>query len=417
MRSLGLLVIVTVLALLVTLAARVLSAEQKKQTDFICFWTAGNLIANGQSPYDSELQTQLQERFGWDKVEDGRGIFPFLPFYYPYWFGMFFALLVPMGYSAAKTTWLFLNAWMLFDSGVQARGLVPGVPRRIPPVLISAFFLSIVTLLVGQTTILILFLIIVAWKLMEQGRDLTGGMILAGVATKPQLAAVLILGVLLWAARQRRWRIVTGFFVGLAILCLGSSLFLPSWPIRMLEAMRRTAPPTEHFPWIGASWLLILKLIGLRSWLLWISYLALAVPMFLMVLAAALDRARPLRETIALGILAAFFIAPYGRHYDYPILLIPLLVLLGCRLSEKWGTALLVAVVFLPYLQFGFLIRYQNYAKDRGDFVYESTYFWIPMILLSTWLATGWRPRPSTTTPPSVEGGATPSHRGPVPVA
>src|SRR5258708_35649817 len=110
----------------------------------------------------------------------------------------------------------------------------------------------------------------------------------------------------------------------------------------MLSATRRTPPPTDYFPWIGPTWLLVLRSFGLGSWGVGVLYLAVALPVLGVVLRAALDPDRPLRDVASLGLLAAFFVAPYGRHYDFPILLIPLFVLLGGRLSEKAGNAVLM---------------------------------------------------------------------------
>jgi hypothetical protein len=174
--------------------------------------------------------------------------------------------------------------------------------------------------------------------------------------------------------------------------------------------MRRNPPPTEYFPWIGASWLLVLRTLGLRSWALGAAYLAAAVPLVVAALGAALDRARPLRDTIALGLLAAFFVAPYARPYDFPVLLVPLLVLLGDRLPERPAAALLVAVILLPYLQFFLLTKYRH-LYTTTDFILESTYFWIPLLLAAAWFATGARaaapvPMPVPAGRPDGDGGS-----------
>jgi len=33
--------------------------------DFVQFWSAGKLLANGQSPYDAELQAAINAEAGW----------------------------------------------------------------------------------------------------------------------------------------------------------------------------------------------------------------------------------------------------------------------------------------------------------------------------------------------------------------
>lgn len=379
--------VITLMTLLIVLMGRAVMPWGKMFPDFLCYWTTGRLVVEGRSPYDPEGQARIQREYGWDREEEGRGVLSFLPYYYPPWFAMACAALVPLGFGAAKTAWFFLNTWLLLGSGVLLREAVPGVPRLIPVVLVPLFFLSVQSLLLGQTTIIILYLIAWAWRLLESGRDRAAGAVLAGLVSKPQLTAVLLLGILIWAVRRRRWGVVGGFCLTGAALGLMGALIVPTWPIEMLKAMRRTPPPTVYFPWIGASWLLVLRTLGLRSWALGAAYLAAAVPLLVAILRAALDRTRPLRDTIALGLLAAFFIAPYARHYDFPVLLIPLLVLLDNRLPERSGTALLMALVLLPYLQFLLLAKYQH-LYTTTNFYMESTYFWIPVVLTVAWFAT-----------------------------
>jgi hypothetical protein len=356
--------------------------------DFITYWTAGKIIASGRNPYDVELQTRIQREYGWDKATTGRGTLEFLPYYYPPWFGMACTAFLPLGYEAGKAAWFFLNLELLFLAGYLLRDAVAGLARSIPLVAVPLFFLSVLALMVGQTSILILFLTAVGWRLLEHRRDRAAGVALALLTTKPQLTGVLVLALLLWAARRRRWGVVQGFAVALGALALSGALIVPSWPLQMLEATRRTPPPTDHYPWLGTTWFLVLKTLGLRSWGLWVLYLAVALPFFREVLKSALEVDRPLHDALALGLLAAFFIAPYGRHYDIPVLLIPAFLLIGGRLSEKAGSALLVALLILPYVQFSLLVKYSRLFTGGVNFFVEWTYFWIPALLAGTWFAT-----------------------------
>jgi hypothetical protein len=171
----------------------------------------------------------------------------------------------------------------------------------------------------GQTTLLVLFLLCLAWWLLEQHHDWSAGVVLAWLTLKPQLTMVLLAAVLLWAVRQRRWPVVLGFGITLTVLVLGCMLLVPAWPVEMWNAMRTPPPPpTEFYPWIGNTWLLVLRALGLHGPALWLLYAAVALPFLGVVLHAALDRTRPLSDVLALGTLAAFFVAPYARHYDFP---------------------------------------------------------------------------------------------------
>src|SRR5207249_4459241 len=81
-----------------------------------------------------------------------------------------------------------------------------------------------------------LFLAALAWKLMKRGNDHLAGAALACLTTKPQLAAALVLVLLIWSARQRRWGVLLGFAATLAALALLGAWIVPAWPIEMLRA-------------------------------------------------------------------------------------------------------------------------------------------------------------------------------------
>jgi hypothetical protein len=100
---------------------------------------------------------------------------------------------------------------------------------------------------------------------------------------------------------------------------------------------------------------------------------------------------------VALGTLASFFVAPYARHYDFPVLLIPLLVLLGGRLPKLPGRLVLLAVVLLPYLQVVLMARFKEQYDPSGKFLPEGTFFWVPVVLTLAWLIP-WQGRPQTVT-------------------
>ena len=387
---------ITLVSVLLVRGGRAVMPWEKMFPDYITYWTAGKLVASGQSPYDVNRQFQIQRDLGWDRSIIGRGVLGFLPYYYPPWFALGCTLLVPLGFEGGKIAWFFLNLEMLFFSCFVLRDAVPGVPRSIAPAAVPLCLFSVEALIAGQTAILILFLAALAWRLLDRHRDRAAGVVLACLTTKPQLAAVLVLALGVWGVRQRRWGVFHGFAATLASLCLASGVVAPSWPMEMLSATRRTLPPTEYFPWLGNTWFLILRTLGLRSWSLWVLFLAVALPFLRAVVRTAVNPLRPVRDVIALGLLAAFFVA-YGRDYDFPVLWIPALVLIGDRLSEKAAAALLVGLIVIPYLQFILLVRYSRLIIPEVDFYIECTYFWVPALLAILWFATDSRQRPSAT--------------------
>ncbi len=59
-----------VLALVLSYAGR---EALPRSTDFLCYWTAGNLLAHGQSPYDPAAQSRIQAQLGVGQGHPGWG--------------------------------------------------------------------------------------------------------------------------------------------------------------------------------------------------------------------------------------------------------------------------------------------------------------------------------------------------------
>jgi hypothetical protein len=377
----------TVTAIVLVCIGRTALAWDEMFPDFVCYWASGRIVASGQDLYDSQLQAQVQQEYGWDKATKGLGLFDALPYFYPPWVGLACALLVPLGYEAAKVVWFFGNVELALLSGYLLGTAVP-VSRWVPFVLVTTFAFTLACVLLAQTSILMLFLMVAAWRLLDRGWDRSAGAVLLWLTHKPQLSAVLLLAVFLWALRHRRWGVLQGFLAALALLSLASLWTAPAWPLEMWNAIRQTPTPTEYYPWIGNTWFLVLRTFGLRGGLLWVLYLAAALPFLAAVVRSAWERTTPVGDLFALGVLAAFFVAPYARHYDFPVLLIPVVLLLAGRLPGWAGGALLLALVLAPYLQYSLLASIKAHYNPSGKFLLEGTFFWIPSLLTLAWFTT-----------------------------
>ena len=104
-RTWGRLAALTGVAVLLALLGRAVLPADRLFPDFICYWTAGKILASGGSPYDVGLQTRVQQEHGWDRETTGRGTYEFLPYYYPPWFGLLFVPFLPLGYGGARFAW------------------------------------------------------------------------------------------------------------------------------------------------------------------------------------------------------------------------------------------------------------------------------------------------------------------------
>jgi hypothetical protein len=379
--------LVMLTALLVWAGLQVITWEKLCQ-DYMCFWAAGKILASGENPYDFDLQARIQHEYGWDKETDGLGFFDFLPYRFPpSVMGPLSVLLIPFGFPTARMIWFVLNVEALFLSGYLLRNSVKGVSWLIPIFAIPFFALSVLAALVGQVSPLVLLLLAVAWRLLEGRWDHLAGWVLAWMNMKPQLTAVVVLAILGWSVRNRRWSVITGFAAGLSILVGISTWLVPTWPIDLVRSSSTLPLITESYPAAGTTWLLLLRSLGFEGWTLKGLYLALALPLGFLVMRAALARDSELGEVFGWGLLAAFFVASYARPYDFPVLVIPLLLLLGGRIREIWGTLILFLFLVIPYLQLLFWL--------------PASFFWIPLLLAAALVSSIVRSRVSDRSVPA----------------
>ncbi len=354
--------------------------------DFFQFWTAGKILIAGGDPYDIKLQAAIQRDLGWDKQKNGLGIYDFMPFYYPPWLAILCTPFVALSFRAAKVAWFVLNSSLLFASAYLMKDSFPGVARSTVLAIAPFFAMSLMCLQLGQTAILVLFLIAGSWRLLASGHDHAAGFLLAWTTIKPQLSAMLLLSVTLWSIRHQRWRVLMGLGLMSVVLAIASILVLPNWIERVLNAPRITPMPVVYFPWNGTTWFLLLKGAGVSGWAFIVLYGVMACAVLGSTTLVALDRATPLGDLIGLSLLVTFLIVPYSRVYDFPVLLVPLLVVLGGRLPEAARASLLVAILVLPYVHWGWLFLRERGAGSSLQNL-EIGYFWIPSLLVLSWVA------------------------------
>lgn len=316
--------------------------------DYAQFWSASSILTSGGNPYDPLQQRRQAAALGWDIQEHGLGRYAYLPYYYPPWLGLALVPLLPWGYAAAKTAWLALLVVAVAASGFLLRSSVPALRPAAVIAVVCGFGVWWVALLFGQTSPLVVLLLAAAWRLAESGRDRSAGWALAWLSIKPQLALPAVVCVLVWAARQRRWRMWEGFFACGTLLVAVSTCVTPGWLTAMLAAPRETPLVTVDAPWLGAGWHPLLRTAGLQGGPLAMMYLALALPTTWLLARQAWNRQTPLFSLMASSVLGTFALVPYARYYDLPVLVFPLLELLGRPISPRLRTWLPVACAAAP---------------------------------------------------------------------
>jgi hypothetical protein len=167
------------------------------------FLTGAGVVAEGRVAglYDLEVQAEVQGRISGEVLVPG-GV---LPFNYPPYVAWLFLPLTPFPLAAAYYVWTALQCLLLAGLMVSMRSHYRGRGLRAPSELAFAlmgFAPIIVALLMGQLSIVLLALwwwAFVAWR---DGRWVQVGVAVALAAFKPQMALLLVVGLL----ARRHWQ-------------------------------------------------------------------------------------------------------------------------------------------------------------------------------------------------------------------
>src|SRR5262249_20315843 len=184
-------------------------------TDFAMYWAAGRLNAFGENPYDPENVFPLERQI------DPKQANVFI-MYSPPWT---LTLLMPFGVldvRVSQVLWLLFHIVVIFGCVVWIWCLYGGPVRYwwLPPIIAFTFVPALLLLRTGQIGSLILLGTIGFLHFEKHGEDLWAGAMLALTCLKPHIVYLLLLGVLLWVIRQRRWYVLLGCcLTGLATAC------------------------------------------------------------------------------------------------------------------------------------------------------------------------------------------------------
>ncbi len=240
-----------------------------------------------------------------------------------------------------------------------------------------------VTLPIGQIAPLVVLLLVVSWRLLASEHDRAAGWALAWLTIKPQLTICVVAAVIVWAIRQRRWQVLQGITMAGTFLALISTCVFPGWLPAMLDAPRQTPMVIVDRPWLASSWWALLRTLGLSGGPLLAMYLALAGPVLGLVLRAAWNRHTPALRLMALSTLASLALVPYVRYYDFPVLLLPLVELLGRPLSGSTRGLLAASFMIVP------LALWRVIVGEPSVLVGQLQGLWMIAALVGTWIWAG----------------------------
>jgi cellulose synthase (UDP-forming) len=289
--------------------------------DFISFWSAGRWLAEGRDPYA-------------------------LYFMYPLWVAL---LLIPIGalpFLPAAVAWLTLNEALFAGAVILSIRLSRASLRLYEKALLALGMLllapTLFTFFNQQSSLIILFLLVVAVLAWQRGHLITAGVIMALALSKPHLTLLIVMFWLFSGICRGEWRLLNGFTGGLLALLTLAELFRPGWLWPWLAIwqgeltgwLAKSGPPALQ----NGSAVLILLFAGAAPAIA--AALALLIPP---------PGRRPSHSFgLTLVIPVGLTIALRSGSYDLALLILPLILLIAprrpaARLALLGGTVALTS--------------------------------------------------------------------------
>jgi hypothetical protein len=199
--------------------------------DFAAFYGAGQIAADGDWDLLYELDRQLDVQAGLHSEEDG-DVARF--FAYPPQVAQVYQPFGALDYHWSYLLHTLLMGAFLWGAVLLARPMIPWLQGRVALAVSASllFWPMFRTVTGGSNTAFTLFLIVAAWRLIHEDRQLAAGLVLAGLSYKPQFVVPLV-GLFLLG---RYWRVVIGAVGGGVIFYLwGVALQGWGWASAWLE--------------------------------------------------------------------------------------------------------------------------------------------------------------------------------------
>jgi hypothetical protein len=310
--------------------------------DFVEYWAAGRLNAEGANPYDPARLHELQNAAG-------RGApFPIMMWNPPWTL----SLVLPLGLLPAhlgRLLWFVVNVGVLAFCADALWRLYGGEPRRrlLAWAIAFAFLPTHFLLWSGQIAPFLLLGVVGFLAAQHRGRYWAAGAATVLIAIKPQLVYLFWPALLLWALDRRRWSVLAGAALTALLALVPPLLCNPAVVWQYGDALLRHPPAQWISPTLGS--LLRLAFGTDRFWLQFVPPLlglAWFVPYWV-----RHRRTWDWAEQMPWLLLVSFLTASYGAWpYDLVVLLVPVLAT-AVRVVQRGDRegVLLAAVCYLAF--------------------------------------------------------------------
>jgi hypothetical protein len=340
-----------------------------KGPDFFSFYSGAKLFVTrgGSAVYDLVLQREIQIQV----TSQPPDRFIVLPYFHPPFYTL---LIAPLGYLTYRQAYIAMAIFNVILAAalivllVRSSLSIQGRAAVVAVALIAGFFPLFVTILQGQSDLVVLVPLAAAYVAWARGRLGWAGIFTALALSKPQL--LLLLPVLFLA--RRAWRALAGFAVVLLALGAISVAGLGFGPVvDYLKALGAWAiggslPTNGQLAYTDPA---VYSLKNILQVLPGGTPTALVILLFLLALAALSLSWRPDKPRLdfALAIAASLVLSPHQNVHDLALLVIPGFALADLALAGelRWPRAA-AAVLAVSYAAVNLTLTFSLWSAALG---------------------------------------------------
>lgn len=314
--------------------------------DFYLVWRGTIEIGRGENPYTENVARQIQQGILGHLAAPNENQYYFV---YPAYLALLLLPIVCLPFAESVILWLVLQQIFLVVAFGLTLHALDWRPSRLEMFGLAAGWIALrytwITLILGQTTIVILLLLALAAYALKRRAMTLSAMVMALTTIKPQLALIPILGWLGMVITQRQWRAVTIFGFTCLTLFIAPFFVLGNWWGDWLRTLTLYAGYNRvHTP---LTWLASFLIEPLAF-----ALVAASVVLGLGYLRWIASHSQNGVVLLSFGILLTLLVVPLPSVYDLTLALSPWMV---CWYALKDSRAMRSLLVALPILSWAMI--------------------------------------------------------------
>ena len=372
-KSIGWILVVAIVGIHAFFLWNVRDRIVRADPDFTSFYGAGKIVRDGRGAqlYDFQTQQKTQAEFS-SNADIRKGP---LAYIHPPYESLLFVPLTFLPYTAAFAAWACLNLLVLFLICRLLRDHISSF-RTFPVwqmvVLCLAFFPVLANFNQGQDAILLLFILVLAFRNIERDRDFVAGYWLGLGIFKYHLVIPLALILVIWRGKKLLMAFsavaCTTALASVVVVGWHGAMRYPAFVWQVVSEPRFGGLPFQRMPdllGLIAGW----PLTGKTGWPLQIAVIAASLALLTIAvrLRPAAAAGEDLRLCFSCAVIASVLLGYCTNTYDLALLILPLGLVVDYWLTtprhDMWSRAMAIfpaAVICLSPVWFFLWMRWEK---------------------------------------------------------